>query len=199
MSFKIKTQENETGTIIMLHGYGANAKDLEFLAKEWKQYFKTWNFVGIDGPLQLPNGHAWFELGTKKLVNDLISAHAFVEELFKEYKKPIIFVGFSQGAFLASSLAIYANLNIIGAISFCGGLIPLNWPTRNRALYIINGTEDQIMDSNWLEEGIQYGKKHNLNISGIMIEGMKHEINNIALAQATIQISKMIDQSIIIQ
>lgn len=199
MSFHIKQQENEEGTIVLLHGYGADAENLQFLVNEWRPHFKTWNFIGLDGPMKLPTGYAWFDLSDEKWMQGIIIAAQELEQHFKNYKKPLVFAGFSQGAFLAAQLGTYSNLNIKGSICFSGGLIPLNKPAKNTPLYFVHGSSDDIILPSWFEETMRFGKEKQLNIEGIMIDQMAHDINQTALAHATIFLSKLINKKIAMQ
>ena len=193
-------QENEVGTIVLLHGYGADAENLRFLADEWKQYFKDWNYISIDGPTAIAyGGYSWFDLGGENWLKDIIQSAEYITDQFKDYKKKLIFAGFSQGAFLSAHLGAYSNLNICGCICFSGGLIPMQKPAHKTPLYFIHGTADQVILPEWFEQTLQFGNDRNLPITGTLIDEMDHEINETALARATMQLQKWIKSDNLIQ
>lgn len=200
MSFNITMQEDETGTIVLLHGYGADAENMRFLANEWKQYFKDWNYVGIDGPTPLSHGgFSWFDLASENWLNDIAKSGNYIASQFEHYKKKLIIAGFSQGAFLAAYLGAYSNLDIDGCICFSGGLIPMPQPARNTPLYFIHGTNDEIILPEWFERTLEFGNEKNLPITGTLIDKMDHDINEEALARGTIQLNKWIKNETLMQ
>jgi len=200
MSFNLKLYDDEIGTIVLLHGYGANAENLRFLANEWQHYFKQWNYLGIDGPTALTiGGYSWFDLGGENWLNDIQTSAQYITSQLQDYRKKLIFAGFSQGAFLSAHLGAYSDLNIDGCICFSGGLIPTQKPARQTPLYFIHGSEDEIILPEWFEQTLEFGNERDLPITGTMIQGMDHDINEEALAQATIKLNEWIKNDALIQ
>jgi phospholipase/carboxylesterase len=194
------TQNEEEGTIVLLHGYGANGANLSPLASEWKQYFKNWNFYAPDGLIKLTLGHAWFHLDNDNWADGIKKAADHLHNEFANYKKKLIFVGFSQGGFLAAHLGIYSKLqNIKGCICFSAGLIPMAQMEKETPIYFVHGSEDNIILPQWFEKTIEYANEKNLNITGNMIDNMEHEINDKALAHATVQLNVWIKNEHLIQ
>lgn len=190
---------NEEGTIVLLHGYGANGQNLKPLEDEWKAYFKNWNFIAPDGFIKLELGHAWFELENNNWGQGIQEAADKLCNQFLNYKKELIFVGFSQGAFLAGHLGIYSTLNIKGCICFSGGLIPMPRTEKQTPVYFIHGKKDSIILPQWFEKSMQYGNEKNLDIKGDIIDNMGHEINDKALALGTMKLNEWIKNGKLIQ
>lgn len=193
MTFHIKSGLEEIGTIVILHGYGADAEDLKFMAQEWQKFFSKWNFVGIDGRIKLESGFAWFNPTSKDWAADIADSAAYIEKQFSDYKKKLIFVGFSQGAFMCAHLGLFSRLKIDGCICFSGGIIPINQRANDTPIYLIHGSADEVILPEWFEQGLMYADSNNLPISGIMIEKMAHEINEHAFGLATMKLKEMIN------
>jgi phospholipase/carboxylesterase len=140
------TGDEGAPSIMLLHGFGADALDLLPLSHIHQERPRpTWYFP--DGPLPIEiapgyMGRAWFEISlqllqdsiAKKRAEDLL--HSFPQDLAK-YRQPIenlivelnitlskLFLGgFSQGAVLATDIALHAFENIAGLIVLSGALV----------------------------------------------------------------------------
>lgn len=190
MSFTIKAEGQEEGQIVLLHGYGADAENMRFLANEWQPYFKNWAFTSLDAPIPLqPEGFAWFDLQSVGVIQEVKLGANQVRKQLEGYNKKLIVAGFSQGAFIANQLAI--DMEIIGCISFSGAILPAQ-PRYSSPILLIHGTEDKIIEPCWFEQSMLIAKDNGLDVEGTLIEGMKHEINDEALAIATLKLSKWI-------
>lgn len=127
--------------IILLHGYGASAEDLAPVADEVKISLKvSWLFP--NAPLQIPftpffSGRAWFPIDMDELyekqgdyskVNPvgLKEAAQLVEGLLNRLPvamDKVILGGFSQGAMVATDVALNMKEKIAGLAIFSGTLI----------------------------------------------------------------------------
>lgn len=131
------------GTIILLHGFGADAYDLFPLA----QVFKGPQWIFPQAPLKVPLGpnyvgRAWFHVDIEALSQairekrfdqiseafppDLRSAQEAIENLIVELDIPrskLILGGFSQGAVLAIETSLQSSLKCGGLLIFSGTLI----------------------------------------------------------------------------
>jgi len=193
MGFNLKQTDNEKGTVVLLHGYGADGNDLKFLAEKWAPLFEDWNFIGPDGHTKMEVGYSWFDLEGYKWEKGIIRATDKLEEHFKNYKKPLIFVGFSQGGFLASQLAAYSNLNTLGSIALSAGLIPLHQTPNKTKLYFIHGKEDDIIDIQWFKEIVELTHEGEFDIEEKLIDGLDHSINKEVVEVATSYLNQLIN------
>lgn len=138
-----KPGDPQQGTIVLLHGFGADAYDLAPLCNTYDG--PTWIFP--QGPLEIPfspthTGRAWFpvdiELLTRAIqerrLNDVFKAFPpelngardSVDALLDDLNIPrsqIILGGFSQGAILAVETALHSPLRCGGLVIFSGTLI----------------------------------------------------------------------------
>lgn len=134
------------GGVLCLHGYGADAEDLltlsEVYAPDPKQALRpTWFFP--NGPLSIPQyaGRAWFHIDMERLLHLMAQGHREIEVTFPQELTEIrtqleqlildlqlpphkLFIGgFSQGAVLATEVALHAFEKLAGLMIFSGTLI----------------------------------------------------------------------------
>jgi len=192
----LEQNDTEIGTIVLLHGYGADAEDMEFLKTEWKKFAPNWKITALNGPIELNPGYAWFDLTSKTWVEEMIETAKNLEEKFANYKKKLIFAGFSQGAFLAAYLALFSDLNVCGCISFSGGILPIaNKEPKKTPILLVHGTEDGIILPDWYYDSLEYGKEYDLPVNGSLIAQMEHEINSEAFEHASFYLKSLINPS----
>jgi phospholipase/carboxylesterase len=144
-SLVLEGKPNTDTCIILFHGYGADASDLVPLADMMGIPNATWIFP--DAPMEViiaPGiyGKAWFQIDQRRLENALVSgqpldmssvtpngfeaaakmALGLFENVRSKYKK--VFVGgFSQGAMLATEVALLSKNKPDGLIIYSGTLI----------------------------------------------------------------------------
>lgn len=132
--------------IVMFHGYGADCYDLSPLSSEvMSPKGASWYFP--NGPLQVPvgpgyTGRAWFNIDVQALEQAMrlgrhrdmskstppglekakILAYEFINSLGKS-TEDIIIGGFSQGAMLATDIALSSTSNFRGLVILSGALI----------------------------------------------------------------------------
>jgi phospholipase/carboxylesterase len=159
------------GTIIFLHGFGADAFDLEPLSQCYEG--PTWIFP--QGPLEIPfsshySGRAWFPIDMLLLnraiaenrLEDIFqafppninAARDCIENLLADLNIPmdqIILGGFSQGAILAIETVLSSPLKWGGLVIFSGTLIhETSWKRlapqhANTPFFQSHGTHDPLL------------------------------------------------------
>jgi phospholipase/carboxylesterase len=120
-------------TIVMLHGYGANMRDLAPLASVHSE-FQKYNWLFPDGPIKVSIGpmmfgRAWFPLDmealnhamvtnsfetlfSENLPNGLKEASSLLNYFIEEkVKGALVLGGFSQGSMMACELALNTPLS----------------------------------------------------------------------------------------
>ncbi len=173
MSLNVYKIENnpQSANIVMLHGYGANGKDLVGLSQvpELSKLDLNWYF--LEAPLSPPElamfgGRAWFSL-TLSSFNPNMNADA-LEKFYametSEFKDSLQAIkdsiwdldlkgktyigGFSQGAMMASNIFMSDSNSYDGLIALSGA--PLNykkWPTikDSKSVFISHGEQDPVL------------------------------------------------------
>ncbi|WP_231866980.1 MULTISPECIES: alpha/beta hydrolase [unclassified Anabaena] len=143
-----------TGLVVTLHGWGANALDVESLAS----YFNlpNYQFVLPNAPYPHPHstvGRAWYELRNENTYQGLAESRQllldFLLSLEASYGVPLsrtILSGFSQGG--AMTLDVGSKLPLAGLVVMSGYLHPDAIATNNNHVpptLIMHGTLDQVV------------------------------------------------------
>jgi phospholipase/carboxylesterase len=163
----------DLGTIVLLHGFGADADDLAFLGDIYKG--PRWLFP--KGPLEIPFGpgnvgRAWFPVNIEFLIHAMKtgqfseiskafpSPHEFKEasNLLDHFlaqlnvpRSTVFLGGFSQGAILSVETALQSEEKYGGLLIFSGTFIEnLGWSARaprhaGTPFFISHGTHDSIL------------------------------------------------------
>ena len=128
-------REPSTRSLVLLHGYGANANDLLPLRDELAP---NWTAIAMEaphdlGPMGMPGGRAWFHIagrpdGTFSL--DMEGAETSLTQLAQEIPEAVeasgsdmnntVVMGFSQGAMLGHALLLREHLPMLG-LAGCSG------------------------------------------------------------------------------
>lgn len=122
--------------VMMLHGYGADGKDLIELAHYWASSFPDCVFVAPNAPFPCeanPTGYQWFSLvnlspsyllrcaqQTAPVLNE------FINEQLDHYQLPddkLIVLGFSQGTMMALYTMPRRPKACAGVLGFSGALV----------------------------------------------------------------------------
>jgi phospholipase/carboxylesterase len=133
----------EAPAVLLFHGYGADAYDLLPLSKSY-QGKTNLRFFFPTGPIEIPiapgySGRGWFPINietikealhegdlqkvSKSFENELAEAREMCNNLIAELNIPLskLFIGgFSQGAILATDIALHAFENVAALILFSG-------------------------------------------------------------------------------
>lgn len=158
-------REDAALTVVLFHGYGADAADLTPLAFEVAQGLPI-RWVFPEGPLPLPDypsGRSWWDidvaaLDRAKLADSeplgLPAAREKAETFLKELAVPwerLVLGGFSQGAMLATDLALRSTRNAAGLAILSGALLnekewrPLAGKRKGMPFFQSHGRADPIL------------------------------------------------------
>lgn len=123
-----KSKDDQTSKkplIVLLHGYGADERDLLPLAESFSEDFAV---ASVRAPLRLGSGFAWFPLDSKlspkteeiaeglDALSEWISGNVAAE-------RQLIVLGFSQGMAMATSLARRAPERLAAVVGLSGFVI----------------------------------------------------------------------------
>lgn len=151
-------------TLVLLHGYGANAGDLLGLRDELDPGMGC---VALQaphdlGPLGMQGGRAWFHLRVTPegdIDYDTAGAMAAVEQLATVIPAAVdqaggthmVLLGFSQGAMLSHALLLREHLSMRGLAGCSGRMVPEVFDARPLAVpyglpvFLSHGTHDEII------------------------------------------------------
>lgn len=140
-----------TPLLVLLHGFGANERDLVPLAQSLSSRFEVW---AVRGPRELGGDRAaWFSLqpsteGPKVDPAEVEHARTQLAAWLKaRAPRPVYLLGFSQGATMSLSIALSEPTLIKGAVAIAGR-VPANTPVTKGAgpaVLILQGTRDAMI------------------------------------------------------
>ena len=179
--------------IILLHGYGGDAKDISMLTLNWKRHMPNTVFICPNGhePCAInPSGFQWFDL-TKDdadyIVAQSIKAEdkikLFINEIKREFNldnNQICLSGFSQGCMMSLNVGLTSAEKFLCIVGFSGKIIDQN----NLKLRIKNSTDtllihgdaDQVVPSTYLLEAKDFLIRNNIEVDTLLIKNCDHHI-----------------------
>ena len=194
-SIVIKPEEGVEikNAIILLHGYGGDAKDISMLTLNWKRHMPNTVFICPNGhePCAInPSGFQWFDL-TKDdknyIVDQSIKAEdkikLFINEIKREFNldnNQICLSGFSQGCMMSLNVGLTSAEKFLCIVGFSGKIIDQN----NLKLRIKNSTDtllihgdaDQVVPSTYLLEAKDFLIRNNIEVDTLLIKNCDHHI-----------------------
>ena len=194
-SIVIKPEEGVEikNAIILLHGYGGDAKDISMLTLNWKRYMPNTVFICPNGhePCAInPSGFQWFDLtkdDTNYIVDQSIKAEdkikLFINEIKREFNldnNQICLSGFSQGCMMSLNVGLTSAEKFLCIVGFSGKIIDQN----NLKLRIKNSTDtllihgdvDQVVPSTYLLEAKDFLIRNNVEVETLLIKNCEHHI-----------------------
>ena len=179
--------------IILLHGYGGDAKDISMLTLNWKRHMPNTVFICPNGhePCAInPSGFQWFDLtkdDTNYIVDQSIKAEdkikLFINEIKREFNldnNQICLSGFSQGCMMSLNVGLTSAEKFLCIVGFSGKIIDQN----NLKLRIKNSTDtllihgdaDQVVPSTYLLEAKDFLIRNNIEVDTLLIKNCDHHI-----------------------
>ena len=194
-SIVIKPEEGVEikNAIILLHGYGGDAKDISMLTLNWKRHMPNTVFICPNGhePCAInPSGFQWFDLtkdDTNYIVDQSIKAEdkikLFINEIKREFNlnsNQICLSGFSQGCMMSLNVGLTSAEKFLCIVGFSGKIIDQN----NLKLRIKNSTDtllihgdaDQVVPSTYLLEAKDFLIRNNIEVDTLLIKNCDHHI-----------------------
>jgi phospholipase/carboxylesterase len=145
--------------MVLLHGYGADGRDLIGLGGEWRDDYADMLFVSPNAPWQCgrnAGGFEWFALSDRPMedfrregadmarpviVNFLIDVWAQTGLTARD----TVLCGFSQGAMMALHVALSLDQPVRGVLAFSGALIPPEGTWAKPAVALMHGDRDGLV------------------------------------------------------
>jgi len=191
----IKPDNNKEikNSIILLHGYGGDGKDISMLSLNWKRHLPNTIFICPNGhekcPIN-PSGFQWFDLtqdDPEYILEQSIKAEKklrkFIDEIKNEFKltnKKICLSGFSQGCMMSINLGLTIEEEFSCIVGFSGKIInqeDLKSRKKNSTnILLIHGDADQVVSPNHMLEAKDFFIRNNLVIETHLIKNCDHHI-----------------------
>ena len=191
----IKPESNTKikNSIILLHGYGGDGKDISMLSMNWKRHLPNTIFICPNGhePCAInPSGFQWFYLTNDDpnyILEQTIKAekklHKFIEEIKNEFNlknNKIILSGFSQGCMMSINLGLVSNQEYNCIIGFSGKIINQeDLKSRKKVstkTLLIHGELDQVVQPHFMLEAKDFFIRNNIEIETHLIKNCDHNI-----------------------
>lgn len=195
--------------IILFHGYGSNGEDLHDVAKILTKNIENAIVLCPNAPFESLNkdgGFEWFPITQVRedyFLEGLNSIFPYIKNYIdlqvKEYQisyQNVIVGGFSQGACLAVHAALRLSEKILGAISWCGGVVDyhnsLSSEIQNKIpICLIHGKEDRVIPAAFSERALKNLQANNVEAEIHLIEGLSHRIDSKSVQCAVDFITKI--------
>ena len=191
----IKPENNKEikNSVILLHGYGGDGKDISMLSLNWKRHLPNTIFICPNGHEKCsinPSGFQWFDLtqdDPKYILEQSIKAEnklrKFIDEIKKEFKlsnEKICLSGFSQGCMMSLNLGLTFEEEFSCIVGFSGKIInqeDLKSRKKNSTnVLLIHGEADQVVSPNYMLEAKDFFIRNNVVIQTHLIKNCDHHI-----------------------
>ena len=187
-------EETPNSAVILLHGYGANGRDLIDLGEEWKNQFPNTLFISPDAPFECeasPVGRQWFSLSeyTHQAMHREISSqwhhlNDYIDAVINHFKIPenkIVLCGFSQGTMMALYTMMAREGKCAGVLGYSGRLLDheLVAEAKNKSvpIHLIHGSADPVVPvDNW-ETAMEILSNNSFQVTGHKTKGLAHNID----------------------
>lgn len=190
--------------VVLIHGYGANGKDLLSLGHAWAQQLPNTLFVAPDGPTasrRNPFGNQWFGLDdwdpSQKLTQEQIdrmvkdiqllapSFNHYLNNLLKTHGLPpekLAIVGFSQGAMVALHLGLHRP-RCAGVVAYSGAFLddPHETKIAHPPVLLVHGLDDEVVPSYFAQIAEEHLKQLHVPVTLSFLSGLDHAIDMRAL------------------
>ena len=179
--------------IILLHGYGGDAKDISMLTLNWKRHMPNTVFICPNGhePCEInPTGFQWFDL-TKDdpdyILEQSFKAEKKLKKFIKEVKDEfnlkndkICLSGFSQGCMMSLNLGLTSEYEYNCVVGFSGKIIDqkdlkLRKKISTKTL-LIHGELDQVVQPSFMLEAKDFFIRNNIEVETNLIKNCDHNI-----------------------
>ena len=191
----IKPDNNKEikNSVILLHGYGGDGKDISMLSLNWKRHLPNTIFICPNGHEKCsinPNGFQWFDM-SKDDTNYILEESQKGEEILKKFiqeikikfnleNKKICLSGFSQGCMMSINLGLTSDKEYNCIIGFSGKIIDqkdlkLRKKVSTNTL-LIHGDSDQIVQPNFMLEAKDFLIRNNVKTETYLIKDCDHHI-----------------------
>ncbi len=192
---ELKNLSNNCSKLVfILHGYGADAKDLLSIATYWQRFLPNTYFCLPNAPniCQInASGFEWFDLmqtDEDKIVEESIISLKKLEKLIDNKLnilnlkfKDLFLVGFSQGTMMSIQYAISQKKEIAGVIGYSGKIFNYELFTKQLKsrprIKFLHGNIDEIVPVEEMYKAIDFLKLNKFNVDYKVYENLSHAIS----------------------
>ena len=187
--------------IVLLHGYGADGKDLIGLAPVLAPLMPDAMFHAPNAPERCegnPMGYQWFSINRLDPASRLAGARsaapyvdAFLDEKFAQYgldEASTVLIGFSQGTMMSLHVGLRRAKQLAGIVGFSGALAGpevLKDEIKSRPpILLTHGDADEMLPYQLTEQAAVELQKNGVEVAVNISPGVGHGIDQAALSNA---------------
>jgi phospholipase/carboxylesterase len=188
--------------VVLLHGYGADGRDLLGLAPYWSRALPHAEFVAPDAPFPCemsPYGFQWFSFEDRSQEMLLAGAQAaaglldgFLDDLLRARElgdDRLALVGFSQGTMMALQVAPRRRRAVAGVLGFSGALLApellAEQVVSRPPVLLIHGDADQVVPFASLATAKAGLAAVGIEVATKALPGLAHGIDERGLAEGS--------------
>lgn len=197
--FEKSYSHNPKYLVVLLHGYGANARDLIELADYFSESLPSSHFIAPNAIQNweggFPDAYQWFSLSngiTRKSFEETSedikesnkALKKFIDHKLEELHispKNLFLIGFSQGAMMAQYQGLINQEKAAGVIGLSGRLIlpELTGEEINSKpkICLIHGQNDEVVDFSNFIESQKILQSSDIDFEAHSLENLGHSIN----------------------
>jgi phospholipase/carboxylesterase len=195
--------------VVLLHGYGANGRDLLDLAGYWDDALPDTVFVSPDAPFpceMAPYGYQWFSLQDWSVATMLKGAEAaapilnqFIDEMLQKYDlldEKLALAGFSQGCMMSLYVGPRRKKPIAGVLGYSGALLgseTLTGPGIHKIpVRLIHGDMDTVVPVQAYHLAKAALEGAGFTVSGGITSGLPHSIDEAGIESGAEFLAKVL-------
>lgn len=195
--------------VLLLHGLGADGRDLIGLAAHWTADLPDTVFVSPDAPFRCdmsPSGFQWFSLREwtpESILHGVETAapilHSFIGEQQEKYKIPegrTALVGFSQGTMMSLYVAPRRPKPMAGVLGYSGALVGADGLHENETIHripihLIHGSADEVIPARAYHAARKVLEEEGFPVTGSLSMGLAHSIDPQGVAEGGMFLRKI--------
>ncbi|MGB1205203.1 MAG: alpha/beta hydrolase [Chitinophagales bacterium] len=209
------TSHKKAPLLLLLHGYGSNAKSMFQFSKVLDERFLI---LSVQAPMQLDaDGHKWYSIDfvEKNIVrndDDIQKScgelRIFIENLGEQFefdKNEIYLMGFSQGAIMSLEMALTQNEHtpkIAGTVAMSGRIddkLMQRLTTdkeilKQLSIFVTHGTADDVIGIEEARNAKKILEQLPVNLQYQEYENMPHTVSNACLKDIQTWLTKQINR-----
>ncbi|AOX16762.1 alpha/beta hydrolase [Kozakia baliensis] len=203
------TDSCEKWEVILLHGVGADASQLRFLADRWQRHFPSVKFTAMEAPFAFDGAaedkaRQWYSLQDVDEENRherVVAARSDFMRCLEEIcgtRSRLVLVGFSQGGTMALDALMYGNWPLSAIVTFAArsALRPPYTPCPHAKALLIHGKADFVVPEGNSVEAAAILKAQGVETELALLPNVEHVISPSGVRLAERFLARLFGKSI---